>query len=227
MTGVPSDELRRYFSEARRWDQDRLASALRSRRLAWAVAGAAGLLATTAAGAVAVLAPLKTVEPFVVRVDRATGMVDVMRGLSDEDAPVRYEEAVSKYFLAQYVRNREGYLDPAAADAFRFVALLSAPAEQRRWADLYRGSNPDSPQNLYGQDGEAVVAVRAISFIGDDVANVRFRRTVRRAQQTVETDWIATVAFTYTRAPMREADRLSNPLGFQVVSYRADPEVVR
>lgn len=227
MTGVPSNDLRRYFEEARRWDQDRLASARRSRRLAWAVAAGAGVLAVAAVGAVALLAPLKTVEPFVVRVDRASGAVDVVRGLSADDGPVRYEEAVSKYFLAQYVRNREGYLDAAAEEAFRRVSLLSAPAEQRRWADLYRGSNPESPQNLYGPDAEAIVAVRAISFIADDVANVRFRRTVRRGQQILETDWIATIAFTYTRAPMREADRLSNPLGFQVVSYRADPEVVR
>lgn len=227
MTGVRSDDLDRYFREARRWDEDRLASALRSRRLAWAVAGIAGGLCIAAVGAVALLAPLKTVEPFVVRVDRASGAVDVMRGLSDDPGPVRYEEAISKYFLAQYVRSREGYLDPAAEDAFRVVALMSTPSEQRRWADLYRGSNPESPQNLYGADGEAAVSVRAISFIGDDVANVRFRRTVRMAQQTLETDWIATLAFTYTRAPMSEADRLRNPLGFQVVSYRADPEVVR
>ena len=41
MTGVPSEDLKRYFTEARRWDQDRLASALRSRRLAWTAAGAA------------------------------------------------------------------------------------------------------------------------------------------------------------------------------------------
>ena len=34
-------------------------------------------------------------------------------------------------------------------------------------------------------------------------------------------------AFTYTRAPMSEPDRLRNPLGFQVTSYRADPEVIR
>ncbi|WP_419756236.1 virB8 family protein [Brevundimonas sp.] len=227
MTGIRSDELERYFRDARRWDEDRLASALRSRRLAWATAGVAGGLAVVAVGAVALLAPLKTVEPFVVRVDRVSGAVDVMRGLSDDEGPVRYEEAVSKYFLAQYVRSREGYLDPAAEDAFRVVALLSAPSEQRRWADFYRGSNPQSPQNLYGRTGEALVAVRAISFIGDDVANVRFRRTVRQAQQTLETDWIATIAFTYTRAPMNEADRMRNPLGFQVVSYRADPEVVR
>ncbi|MEN5229727.1 virB8 family protein [Brevundimonas naejangsanensis] len=227
MTGVPASELKRYFDEARRWDQDRLASALRSRRLAWTAAGAAALLATAATAAVALLAPLKTVEPFVIRVDRSTGSVDVMRGLSSEDGPARYDEAVSKYFLAQYVRSREGYLDPAAEDAFRLVSILSAPGEQRRWADAYRGSNPDSPQNLYGPDGEAVISIRAIGFIGDDVANVRFRRTVRQAQQTVESDWIATIAFSYTRAPMSEADRLRNPLGFQVASYRADPEVVR
>ena len=69
MTGVPASELKRYFDEARRWDQDRLASALRSRRLAWTAAGAAALLATAATAAVALLAPLKTVEPFVIRVD--------------------------------------------------------------------------------------------------------------------------------------------------------------
>ncbi|MFN3668433.1 MAG: virB8 family protein [Brevundimonas sp.] len=220
-------DLRRYFTEARRWDQDRLAAALRSRRLAWAAAATASALAVAATGAVALLAPLKTSEPFVIRVDRATGAVDVVRALSEEDGPVRYDEAVSKYFLAQYVRAREGYLDPAAGDAFRLVSILSAPGEQRRWADLYRGSNPDSPQNLYGPDGEAVIAVRAIGFINDRVANVRFRRTVRQARQVVESDWIATIAFTYTRAPMAEADRLRNPLGFQVTSYRADPEVIR
>lgn len=227
MTGVLSPELKRYFDEARRWDQDRLAAALRSRRLAWIVAGAAAALAMTATSAVALLAPLKTVEPFVIRVDEATGAVDVMQGLSTESGPTTYEEAISKYFLAQYVRNREGYLDPAAEDSFRLVSILSASAEQRRWAEVYRGSNPDSPQNLYGETGEAVIAIRAIGFIGDGVANVRFRRTVRDGQQTVESDWIATIAFTYTRAPMVELDRLRNPLGFQVTSYRADPEVVR
>ena len=38
---------------------------------------------------------------------------------------------------------------------------------------------------------------------------------------------IATVAFTFTKAPMAEGDRLRNPLGFQVTSYRSDAEVVR
>jgi len=227
MSGVPSSDLKRYFTEARRWDQDRLARAVRSRRLAWLVAAAAAALAVTATSAVVVLTPLKTTEPFVIRVDQATGAVDVVRGLSDHSGPIPYDEAVSKYFLAQYVRAREGYLDPAAEEDFRLVSILSDGAEQRRWADLFRGSNPQSPQNLYGSAGEAVVSIRAIGFINDRVANVRFHRTVRQAQQVVESDWIATIAFSYTRAPMSEPDRLRNPLGFQVTSYRADPEVIR
>ena len=38
------------------------------------------------------------------------------------------------------------------------------------------------------------------------------------------TDWVATVSFAYSKAPMLESDRLKNPLGFQVATYRADPE---
>ncbi len=78
-----------------------------------------------------------------------------------------------------------------------------------------------------GPAGEAQVDIRAVSFVSDGVANVRFHRIVRQSQQVTESDWIATIAYAYTKAPMGEADRLRNPLGFQVTSYRADPEVVR
>jgi type IV secretion system protein VirB8 len=226
MTGVPSGDLKGYFDEAKRWDQDRLAAAQRSKRLAWTVAACAGLLALAAVGAVAALTPLKTVEPFVVRVDRSTGAVDVMTGLKGQDH-LTYDEAVSKYFLALYVRAREGWLPQAAEQNFRQVSILSTPAEQQRWADDFRPSNPESPQVLWGDNGVSLIGVRAISFVSPKVADVRFHRILRQAQQTTESDWIATVAFTYTKAPMAEADRLRNPLGFQVISYRSDPEVVR
>lgn len=224
MSGVPASDLKLYFAEARRWDQDRLAAAERSRRLAWTVAAGASALAIASTGAVAGLTPLKTVEPFVVRVDRSTGAVDVMTGLSGGDH-LTYEEAVNKYFLGLYVRAREGWLPAAAEQNFRQVSILSAPSEQQRWADAFRPANPQSPQVIWGDRGESLIDIRAISFVSPKVANVRFHRIVRQAQAAVESDWIATVAFTYTKAPMAEADRLRNPLGFQVLSYRADPEV--
>ncbi len=218
--------LKTYFDEAKSWDTDRWRNAERSKRLAWGVAAFAGLLATAAVGAVAALAPLKTTVPFVIRVDRTTGAVDVVSALK-RGSPVTYEEAVTKHFLAQYVRAREGWLAPAAEANFRQVSIMSTPAEQERWADLFRAANPTSPQVLYGPAGEAQVEIRAVSFVSAGVADVRFHRTIRLGPQTTESDWIATVAFAYTKAPMAEADRLRNPLGFQVTSYRADPEVVR
>lgn len=219
-------DLKPYFDEAKSWDADRLRAAERSRRLAWALAGVAGLVAATAVGAVAALTPLKTVEPFVVRVDRATGAVEVMTALTSEK-PLRYDEAVTKHFLAQYVRARESWLPPAAEANFRQVSIMSTPAEQQRWADAFRATNEASPQVVYGPAGEAQIEIRAISFVSEGVAHIRFHRTVRIGQQINESDWIATAAFAYTKAPMAEGDRLRNPLGFQVTTYRTDPEVVR
>lgn len=219
-------DLKGYFAEAKGWNADQLRGAERSRRLAWGVAAFASIVATVAVGAVAALAPLKSVEPFVVRVDRSTGAVDVMTALRSEK-PLTYDEAVTKHFLAQYVRAREGWLAPAAEANFRQVSIMSTPAEQQRWGDAFRPANPQSPQVIYGPAGEAQVDIRAVSFVSDGVANVRFHRTVRQSQQVTESDWIATIAYAYTKAPMGEADRLRNPLGFQVTSYRADPEVVR
>jgi type IV secretion system protein VirB8 len=226
MSGVPAPDLKAYFAEARRWDQDRLQAAVRSKRLAWAVAAAAGGLAAAAVAAVAALTPLKTVEPFVVRVDRATGAVDVMTGLRG-GKNLTYEEAVTKAFLATYVRARETWLPPAAEANFRQVSIMSTPAEQQRWAEAFRPTNPASPQIAFGPAGEAQVEIRAISFVSPKVAAVRFHRSARQGAQVTDTDWIATIAFTYTHAPMAEADRLRNPLGFQVTSYRSDPEVGR
>ncbi|AZS19443.1 MULTISPECIES: virB8 family protein [unclassified Caulobacter] len=224
MTGVPANDLKAYFDDARRWDQDRLKTAERSKRVAWTVAVLASTVAIAASAAVAALAPLKSVEPYVVRVNQTTGSVDVMTGLTGERG-VTYNEAVSKSFLAQYVRAREGYLPPAAQENFQFVTILSTPDEQQRWADLYRATNPQSPQVLVGPDGSATVTIRNITFINDKVANVRFSKTVRLGQEVKVTDWIATLTFAYTKAPMLESDRIRNPLGFQVDSYRADPEI--
>ena len=77
-----------YLEEARGWDLDRGRAAERSARRAWWVAGLAGLVAFAAVVAVAGLTPFKTVEPFVVRVDNTTGIVDVVSTKSIIRTPV-------------------------------------------------------------------------------------------------------------------------------------------
>ena len=38
--------------------------------------------------------------------------------------------------------------------------------------------------------------------------------------------WIATIGYSYVNAPISTQDRRINPLGFQVYSYRIDPESI-
>jgi hypothetical protein len=43
-------------------------------------------------------------------------------------------------------------------------------------------------------------------------------------ERAVAQNWNAILTFKYTTAPEHEKDRVINPLGFQVVNYRSDPE---
>ncbi|MFK0166552.1 virB8 family protein [Rhizobium sp. NPDC090279] len=221
---VSEDSLKRYFDRARRFDQDRLIQVERSARVAWFVAISAGIVAVVSVFAIAGLTPLKTVEPFVVRVDNSTGIVDVVSALTSTAGT--YDEAVTKYFAAKYVRAREGYVSSEAEDNFRTVALLSSQPEQARFAAVYRGSNPDSPQNIYGRGATARINIASISLINARVTSVRYMRTVTRGDDVRTTHWVATLTFSYANAPMSSTDRLVNPLGFAVSDYRADPEAI-
>ena len=221
---VRHDDLKAYFDNARRWEQDLLLSANRSKRVAWFVAASACALGVASVGAVAALAPLKTVEPFVIRVDNATGIVETVSAL--KSTPSRYDEAVTKFFLGRYVRAREGYSYPEAETNFRTISLLSGQPEQARFGAWYRGANPESPQVVNGRFGIATVRIKAISLLADNVASVRFLKESRKGEETRVTHWVATLTFSYVNAPMSSADRLINPLGFLVSDYRADPEVV-
>jgi type IV secretion system protein VirB8 len=218
---IQSSELGEYFKKARRFDQDAAISALKSRRIAWITASAMGGLAVCATLAVAMLAPLKTVEPFVIRVDNATGIVDVVSPLRGSNT---YQEAVTKYWAGLYVRSREGFTYSEVGPNFKLVALMSTEAEQQRYAAAFGPKNPESPQVLYGRAATAKIAIKSISMIAKDVASVRYSRTVTRGEEQRVTHWVATLTYAYVAAAMSEGDRLINPLGFQVSEYRADGE---
>src|SRR3546814_9932383 len=100
---------------------------------------------------------------LVIRGNQTTGAVDVQTALTQR--PMRYDEAVTKYFLAQYVRTRESWIPAAAEENFRFVTILSQPAEQQRWARFFSNNNAASPQNAWGKNAVVQARVRNIAFI--------------------------------------------------------------
>lgn len=218
------EDLKSYFAEAQSWDRDRFVAAARSRRIAWIVASVAIALAIVAVLAIMALTPLKTVVPYVVTVDRSTGATDVTQELRG-DKSITYDEAIRKYFLADYVRAREGWIPQAREEFFRKVLALSTREEQARWTAFYKKDNPDSPQNQFTANDAVFIAIRSVAFISPNVAQVRFVKRLERDQQAIETPAIATITFDVLSKPETEAGRYANPLGFQVKSYRADAEV--
>ena len=66
-----------------------------------------------------------------------------------------------------------------------------------------------------------------VTFINNRVAQLYFTKIVQQPGgiNDARSNWVATINFKYVEKPETEADRLYNPLGFQVISYRADPEV--
>jgi type IV secretion system protein VirB8 len=220
------DDLKAYFAEAASWDHDRLLAANRSKRLAWTVAGVAGALAISGAAAVAMLAPLKTVAPYVITVDKATGASEITSQLTGSNR-VTYDEAVSKYFLADYVRNREGWIPQARKEFFEGVLAMSAREEQARWIAFYGKDNPKSPQAIFTDLDTVFIAIKSVTFITKNVAQIRFIKTLQRGSIVSDTPAIATVTFDTTDTPTTEQQRFKNPMGLEVQTYRADLEIVQ
>lgn len=227
MTKEDNRALKEYFQESKTFDQDRLLAADRSKRVAWSVAGAAGLIAAVSVFAVAALAPLKSVEALVIRVDQSTGVPEVMTALSDGQE--EYQESVSKYFLALYVRTREGYSYATREAIYNQVQLLSDQQVQKEFSAYYNASNEQSPQYIYGKNQRAEVEIRSVTFLGKDLAQVRYYRVVKTDDgEERRSHWVSTLAFRYdAKSEITMQDRLINPLGFIVTEYRSDDEVVR
>ena len=218
-------DLEAYLEESRGLERDYLEELVRSRRAAWRVAAGAAVLVAVALAALMAVMPLKRVEGFVLRVDNATGAVDLVTSL--RDGQTSYREVVDRYFLNKYVLSREGYDYETLQTAYDTTALMSSPEVQREYAALFDG--PKARDKLLSNRTRIVVKVRSIApGTTRNTAVVRFgKQTVRSDGATdAEESLVATIGFRYVGAAMHEQDRLVNPLGFQVTSYRVDPEMV-
>jgi type IV secretion system protein VirB8 len=220
------ETLDAYYAEAASWNRDRVQTMRTSHRLAWAIAAAAALIAVLEAVALVLLMPLKTVEPYTLMVDRTTGYVQALKPL--DRATITPDAALTQSFLVQYVIGREGF-DMATANAnYRKVALFSADAARTSYLQQMQVSNPESPLVLYPRNTAIDARVKSVSQLGPNTALVRFdtMRSDAGAQPKPVGSWVAVVRYHYSNAAMSVDDRFVNPLGFQVVGYRRDPEAL-
>jgi type IV secretion system protein VirB8 len=226
----PDPALEGYFEEAASWDADRVRQGRRTVRLALGVAGAGWLAVLTLAGALMLLMPLKRVEPFVVRVDNATGIVDVVPVYTAHSG---VPEAVTRYLLTHYVTVCERFNFSTAESDYEECGAFHTAQRNQAWYALWNPNNPSSPLNVY-KDGTSVRAqVASVSFFKrangvGDLAQVRYVKAKRIAGSATEetTHWIATLQYAYADPSSDVRIRGWNPLGFKVVDFRPEPEVL-
>ena len=217
-------DKRDYYERAESWAADTRAKDARARGVAWTVAGVAVAAAAFEAVALAMLVPLKTVQPITLLVDKQTGYVQALDPLTPRR--VAADDALTNAFLAQYVLAREGFDRATIATDYRRVALWSGGGARRTYLAQMPANNSASPFQRYPAGTIIQARVKSVSRLNPGVALVRFDTQLGDRTGRVDTSqpWIAVVRYRYMDAPMRLEDRLVNPLGFQVLGYRRDAE---
>ena len=225
MNNQADEELAEYFREGESWAADREAGRRSSMRLAWGIAATLGVVALAEAVALVALAPLKTVVPYTLLVDRQTGYVQELKPLERE--MIAPDKALTGSFLAQYVIAREGFEIESLRDDYRKVALWSTGDARNRYVNEMQASNPVSPLATLPRRTSVEVEIRGISTLGANTSLVRFvtYRTDAGGQRQEAQPFSAVVTYQFSGAAMSAADRLVNPLGFQVTRYRRDAEI--
>lgn len=212
------------------WYQD-LYQSVKISRNRWFLVGVIALVLSGIEGlALVFLTPLKSVEPYVLQVDNKSGMTTVLKPLRENQENVlTQEEAITKSFIVKYVIARETY-DPQDLNRnYDLARLMSSNDEANRFNEAVANGNPSSPVERFKTTTVRTVKISSVSFLDQKkkTAQVRFVTTETTRNEIKEDYWVAILSFRYINAPLDETDRLSNPLGFQVVSYRVDQEIVK
>jgi type IV secretion system protein VirB8 len=226
MTDMSDERLDEYYREAETWAEDRDRARLRSVRIAWIVAGIAALVAVLEAAALFVLVPLRRDVPYTLLVDRQTGYVQALRPLDTET--VSADTALTRSFLVQYVIARESFDAASVQENYRRVGLWSTGEARERYVAGMSATNPGSPLAALPRGTSVDVTVRSVSSLSADTALVRFSTTQTDpgAQPQAAQHWASVITWRFSNADMTAEDRLTNPLGFQVIRYRRDAETL-
>ena len=213
-----------YYAAAKTWAGGQAKASERETRIAWRVAAGAALIAALLAIALVLLVPLKTVQPYVLTVDRQTGAVEPATFLSS--GRMTQNEAVIQAQLAGYVMARETFDATDLPQQYRRVQIMSAPPVASAYVAEMAATNPLSPLNSLNRGDTVAIKIRSVSLLSEGTALVRFTatRSAVGASNGQAANFAAAVSFGFSGRPLRQSDRFDNPLGFQVTRYRRDEE---
>ena len=208
--------------------------ARRSERRAWGVAWSAIAMSLLLGGGYYYMLPLKEKVPFLVMADAYTGTSTVAR-LTDDSThrQLTSSEAINRSNVAHFLLARESYdVDMMQLRDWRLVHTMSSSEVAAGYAAEHANNNPQAPYHVYGRGRAIRARILSLVLIGGSQgvapkgATVRFQRSLYDKSTGTSRPLdskIATLEFEYkSNLKMDEKERIENPLGFQVTSYRVD-----
>ncbi|MDG6896497.1 hypothetical protein A6A19_00355 [Actinobacillus delphinicola] len=192
----------------------------KSEKRAWLIAGVFSIFSIISWIGLYLLLPLKEVTPYVIRVDNATGIPDVVTAIDPKTLTA--DEALDRYFVNMYIQDRESYTYQTIQKTYEETQLFSTPEVAKDFRKEY--DQPDSLDQVLGK-GTAKVKVISITLekIKDEnTATARITVEYNNDKDAPYTKHYS-IRLTYEYKPetkLNLSQRIDNPVGFFVTSYQ-------
>lgn len=215
------------FTKGANWEASKTADNDKSKKVAWLVASAFGVVAVCAVVALALLTPLRRTVPYLIKQDVQTGNVEVLQ--SFDNRAVGSQEVMNKYWARRYVVAREQYNWYLVGGDFEAVSALTDPIIFKEYGSQFSGEK--GLDKVFGDFTERKVKILSIAPSPSNPQQmvVRFERTTVSKGAVVEAPTAFVVNLTFRYNPntyASEAELIRNPMGYQVYAYRRDADSV-
>ena len=178
--------------------------------------------------AVATLTDSKTFEPYVVQIEKRTGITTVV----DQQTVQRFsdQDIVRRYFIAKYVMARESF--NLADYQYNYSQVVRLMSSYSVFQDFRKEIDPEVNKNspvAMPKGYRKVVKIKSISFLNQENTQAQVRISVEPISYTgnsfgVEHRVIIMNIEFFKALELGEKERLINPLNFQVKAYRNDKD---
>ena len=223
--------------ESQNWYQDKYQHVLTQRNVLALVALAALGIALVMALNIARLAPLKSVQPYLLQIDERSGITQKVNPMSRQEYIAK--ESIDRYFTSTYLRARESYNPAIMMQNYNTVRLMSAGSVFDSYRNQVNPAKEGTVANHLGQFGRRDVKIRGMVYI---VNPANRNQKASNAQQKIiqarittvdsmpnaadlEQNWVVTITFEYANLAINELEQLVNPLGYQVTTYQIQREI--
>lgn len=218
-------EMQAYRLERASSEVDLLDEVLISRRRAWQVASGAFVLAALswAVSGIGIYRYSQPLPEYLMTLDKSTGELSQVTMVTD---PMHMDQATDEHWVAQFVIHRESYDFYAGQTDYDFIRVTAVGDVADQYMKQYAGPHPKD--KVLGDSESTSVHINSVIVDGKHgVATVRYT-TIQRYRDRPNAEapqyWIATLAYEYRSRLMKSSDRLINPAGFTVTSFRTNPE---